>query len=322
MNRKRTLLLIRAFLDEAYDVGFQFRALAVDGVHHVPALIVGLGDVLLQFGSQRHMVHRVPGGEIRRGEVEVAVSYEDLEIRVAADGLAQSVADVDVFSFVVEFPGMRAAGQDQIEFFRIVIQLRSYVIVEAGRENAGGGGMTGIGLGMVTGPFAVAAFYSAVKAADGIAFLFQEIFGEAPDAGLKIAVKHELLAKPGVGGQLFGHFQLFLFGKRRAQKERAEIFVDREALHFGQKIALLRAFSGFLVIVGDGGVSRQEENVGEIVAEVEPRGAEIKNGGDKDDAVKVHALLVVQVSGQARGARRAIAFAEKIFRGHPAAVLA
>ena len=79
---------------------------------------------------------------------------------------------------------MRASGQDQIEFFRIVIQFASYVIVEAGRENAGGGGVAGIGLGMVAGPFAVTAFYPAVEAADRIAFLFQEVFGEAPDAGL------------------------------------------------------------------------------------------------------------------------------------------
>ena len=85
---------------------------------------------------------------------------------------------------------------------------------------------------------------------------------------------------------------------------------------------MLRSFSGFAVIVGDGGVSRQEENVGEIVAEVESRGAEIKDGGNEYDAVKVHALLVVQVSGKASGTRRAVAFAEEVFGGHPAALLA
>ena len=130
------------------------------------------------------MVHRVPGGEVRRGEVEVAVGDEDLQVCVAADGLAQPVAHVDIFALVVEFPGMGASGQDQIEFFGIVVKLSPDVVVEAGRENARRGGVTGIGLGMVAGAFAVAAFDPAVEAAHGIAFLFQEIFGEAPDTGL------------------------------------------------------------------------------------------------------------------------------------------
>ena len=73
--------------------------------------------------------------------------------------------------------------------------------------------------------------------------------------------------------------------------------------------------------MGDGGVGRKEENVGEIVAEVKSRSAEIKDGGDKDDTVQVHALFVVQISGKARGASRAVAFAQEIFGGHPAAIL-
>ena len=76
------------------------------------------------------------------------------------------------------------------------------------------------------------------------------------------------------------------------------------------------------MIVGDSGVGRKEEDVGEVVAEVETGGAEIKDGGDEDDAVQVHALLVVQVSGKPCGARRAVAFAQEVLRGHPAALLA
>ena len=71
---------------------------------------------------------------------------------------------------------------------------------------------------------------------------------------------------------------------------------------------------------GDGGVARQIQLVRQIVTGVGHQGLEIQDRGDQDDAVDGDAVGLGELVGQGGGARGAVAFADEINRGGPAAV--
>jgi hypothetical protein len=74
------------------------------------------------------------------------------------------------------------------------------------------------------------------------------------------------------------------------------------------------------VVPGGRGVGRQEEDAGQLVVEVEIERDELERGRDKDDAVEIEAVAVLEVGGEAGGAGSAVAFAREELRGEPAAV--
>src|SRR6266851_8592626 len=51
-------------------------------------------------------------------------------------------------------------------------------------------------------------------------------------------------------------------------------------------------------------------------------GAEIQDGRNQDDAVEVHAVVLLQIMSERGGAESAVAFADQEFRGIPAIVAA
>src|SRR5882724_67877 len=55
---------------------------------------------------------------------------------------------------------------------------------------------------------------------------------------------------------------------------------------------------------------------------MEGDGAEVEDVGDEDDAVEVHAVMILQVVAERGGAESAVAFADEEFGGVPAAVAA
>src|SRR5215218_9623162 len=61
---------------------------------------------------------------------------------------------------------------------------------------------------------------------------------------------------------------------------------------------------------GGGGVGRQKEEVGQVVAEGEASRLHVENAGDEDDTVEGHAALD-QVAGQPRRAKGAVALADQ-----------
>ena len=67
-------------------------------------------------------------------------------------------------------------------------------------------------------------------------------------------------------------------------------------------------------------VGRQEQNVGQVVADEEARGLKVENGRDEYQPVEIHAVPLLQISGQTRSARGAVTFADDEFGRRPAFV--
>ena len=69
----------------------------------------------------------------------------------------------------------------------------------------------------------------------------------------------------------------------------------------------------------DGGVGRQKQLVGQVIAALEGRRLEIENRGDQDDAVRIDALLL-QPSRKAGRSSRAVTFTREKFRRAPSTI--
>jgi len=67
-------------------------------------------------------------------------------------------------------------------------------------------------------------------------------------------------------------------------------------------------------------VRRQIEDIRQVIAGVELGRLEIQDRGNQDDAIQIHAVALLEIAGQTRSARGAIAFAGKKFRRRPALV--
>ena len=107
-----------------------------------------------------------------------------------------------------------------------------------------------------------------------------------------------------------------------ALHQRVRVLAEGELLGLGDGVlerAGLQIGRQALVIPGDGGVGREEELVGEVVAAVERCRLEVEDRRDQDDAVEVEALLP-EPARETGGARRAVALAGQELRRGPAAV--
>ena len=70
-------------------------------VHHVTGFIIAHADIVVQALVQAEMVEGVLGGEVGRGEVEIAVGHEDFQVRVVGHCVAQCFGDIDIPVFMV-----------------------------------------------------------------------------------------------------------------------------------------------------------------------------------------------------------------------------
>jgi len=117
---------------------------------------------------------------------------------------------------------------------------------------------------------------------------------------------------------------------RRAQigtrGERACVISHRELLDFGQqRFQVLVLARQLVVIPGGGGIGWQHRLVRQVDAGISGRPVraqvEIQNLRQQDDAIEVDGALRLQFVHEHSRARRAVALAEQIFGGIPAAVL-
>src|SRR4029077_412082 len=74
------------------------------------------------------------------------------------------------------------------------------------------------------------------------------------------------------------------------------------------------------VIPGGGSVAREIEDVGHVRARMEGNRAEVEDIGDQDDAVEVHAVMLLQIVAERGGAERAVPLTDQELWRVPAAV--
>ena len=125
--------------------------------------------------------------------------------------------------------------------------------------------------------------------------------------------------KPGVRVQLLGDGVPARGFERVARAERERVLAHRELLDLGQqRLRSRRRVRQLLVIPRGRRIGRQRELVRKIDAGIDLRKidqhAEIEYLRQQHDAVEIDRAIVLQDIGKDCRARRAVAFAEQIFR--------
>ncbi len=113
--------------------------------------------------------------------------------------------------------------------------------------------------------------------------------------------------------------------KLRASRQRARIVPHRELFDLREEGFEILVLAGqFFVIPGGRGIGRQCRLVGQIDAGIAGRPiraqVEVENLRQQDHAVEIDRAIRLELIDEHRRARRAVAFAEQIFRRIPATV--
>ena len=131
--------------------------------------------------------------------------------------------------------------------------------------------------------------------------------------------------EPGVAGEPVQDGGALLRRQLVAERQGARVIAGGPRLDLGERggqVALLELGGQLLVVPGGGGVGRQVERVGQLVAAGEVGGLEVEDRGDQQDAVEGDARALDQIAREPRRARGAVALPHQEQRRGPALVAA
>ena len=288
------------------------------------ALVEGQADVAAHRRVKAHLAHGVVRREERRGEVIVAVGDPDVEIGVAAHGAVQELGRVEVFVLDVavvprtHLPGERVVGQ-----VVLVFKFAAHVLVETRAVGAVNRLVARVEVRLLGAGLVADAREPRIVAADRPVLVREQFAGEGEDVDAQVALRNGGLGQAGERRQFLRQRSLVLRRQGVAEHERGCVFVLHEllgGLHRRAEIGRGERTAEFFVIPSGRGVGGQEELIRQVVALREAGGLEIHDRGDERDAVQVEAVALLQVIGETRGARCAVAFTDQEFRRGPALV--
>ena len=278
-------------------------------VHHVARLVLGGADARPLAGVEAHVAQGVLGGEIRRGQVVVALGHEEPHVGVLRERAAQRLAGVGIALAPLPLPD--ASAQDVVGQVVLVAEGSAHVVVEHRGVGRPDGGHARIEIRRVGHGALVDPLEAAVEAAHGAPLSAQQLLAEVPDLEAQVGVVQVALVETRVARETVEDLGALRGGQPVALGEGDRIGGRGPALDLVEnrpERLLLQVRGELPMVPGGGRVGRQEERIRQVIPLREAGGLEVQDRRHEE------------VAGQARGPRRAVALAHQEQRRAPALV--
>ena len=275
-------------------------------------------DALERVLRQAEVGDHVLGGVVRRRQVVVAVLDPHAQVRVDPHQPLELVGDVDRLAFeLLERPLLDGVREDLVGEVLRAAELAAQVVVHGRGERRVDRVDRRVGVHVLGDPGEQRAGVAAVDPADGEAAVAEHLGAPPPVLDAQLGAVDVLLADARQPGQRRHDRGPFLRGQPAAAGQRQPVGPRRELLGLGahllERPALVQA-----VVVGDGGVRREEVQAGLVGAEVlEVLAAEVDHAGHQHQPVERHRVHLREPLGDGDGAGRAVGLADHVLRRHP-----